>query len=249
MGRIEKDEHMKEELSQMKGEVVKEMRKVESGRGKLTCSLLFWAFVFGLGGWFAWICASTGLFNVPVFSRFAYEDPIPVRVVIAGSPLETVIQENLETILVRRIQQGGGKLTDTSVSLTLDESAFTSTLQSSLEASGMDYFDTDRVQIAILENGTFEIFLPLKDRAKQTALIVDVEFELINGGIGVKTKTTRLGSFVFPRILIDFFADTIIKPQLPALNSSLGQYAKIDSVSYTEGQITMNGDFDVKVVE
>ena len=240
---------MKEELSQMKGEVVKEIRKVENGRGKLTCSLLFLVFIFGLGGWFAWIYAATGLFNVPVFSLFAYEDPVPVHIVTPGTPLETVVKENLQTILVQRIQQGGGKLTDTSVTLTLNESSFTSTLQSSLEASGVDYFDTDRVQIAIIENGTFEVFLPLKDRAKQTAVVADIELEIVNGGIVVKTGKVRLGSYVFPRLLTEFFADTIIKPQLPALNSSLGQYAKIESVSYTEGQITVNGNFDVKVVE
>ncbi len=248
MGRIEKGESVKEELNQMKGEVVKEFRRKDSGHGKMTCSVLFFLFLFGFIGWILWIIASTGLVSIPLLSRFAYDIPVPVRIVTPGVPLETVAKEDVQTILTRRLQEGGGVLKETTVELVFTEASFTSTLQSLIEANGYAMVDANHVQIALEENGIVEAFFPLQNQAQKTALVAQFRFEFVNSGIVVKPQRIRLGSFVFPQLLSVFFTDTFIKPQLPALNDSLGQYAQIRSMTYQKGQLTIEGDFNVKVV-
>ncbi len=245
MGRIEKTDHMKKEMTQMKGDVVREIKKIDKHRGRLTYALVFFLIVFGLMLWLTWIVAATGLFTVPILSRFAYVDPLPVREVTPGISLETVVQEQLQTTLVRRLQQGNGVLTDTSLSLMLSESSFTSTFQSSIENVVKHMFETNRVQMAIEENGTFELFLPIKDRSKQTAFVATVRVILDNGKIDVKTQNVRLGSYTLPKMLVEFFSDTVIEPQVSVLKNKLGNDVRINTITYATGRLTINGDIEL----
>jgi hypothetical protein len=248
MGRIEKGENVKEEFQQMKGEVVKEIRRKEGGQAKLTCSVLFFLSLLMFVGWILWVIASTGLITIPLFTNLAYRDPAPERMVIPGVPLETIAKEHVQTVLTRRLQEGGGVLTNTSVELVFSEASFTSTFQSLLESSGYSLFQTDKAQIVLEERGIVEAFLPFAHQTQKTALVAHLRFEFASGGIVVKPERIQLGSFVFPRLLSIFFTDTFVKSQLPALNKSLGQYTQIRSMSYQTGQLTIEGDFDVKVI-
>lgn len=239
---------MKEEFDAMKGEVVKEIRKTSDGRGRLTCSLVFLALVLGIVGWFAWTIASTGLFSVPMLSRVAYEEPHPIRDVKPGTPVETVVAEQLQTTLTRRLQQGNGTLTDTSVTLTLDEKSFTSSLQSSLESQEFDaIFESSKSQIVIEEDGTIELFFPFKDRSNKTAMVATMRLQMVDGVLGVETTKVKIGSYTFPNILIEFFNDIAIKPQLETFNKGLGQAHKITSIRYEEGTIVVDGVFEVEI--
>ena len=139
-------------------------------------------------------------------------------------------------------------LTDTSVVLVFSEASFTSTFQSLIEQNGYSIIDASKAQIVLEERGIVEAFLPFKQQAQKTALVAHLRFEFANGGIIVRPERMQLGSFVFPQLLSIFFTDTFVKPQLPALNASLGQYARIRSMAYQTGQLTIEGEFDVKVI-
>lgn len=248
MGRIEKDGQVKEELAQMKGEVVKEIRKTDQKRGKGMCSLFFFLVVIGLIGWMLWCVAATGLVSLSFLTSLAYRDPEPSRQVLPGVPVETVVRETAQSTLTRRLQQGAGVLTDASMQVGLDESSLTSTLQTTLEEMGAGVFHVSESQIVIRETGVMEVFLPLRDRAKQTALLADVRVSAVQGQLDVHVERMRLGSYKFPTMLTEFVAATFVKPQMTKMNAEMGQYASVQDIHYREGSVALTGRVEVNVV-
>ena len=80
----------------------KQIQDVKPRKPWFACLMIFFA-VFLIGaGFLAWTVASTGLVSIPVFTRFAYTQPVPVREVAPGVPVETVLREQIATSLIQR---------------------------------------------------------------------------------------------------------------------------------------------------
>ncbi|KKW32189.1 MAG: hypothetical protein UY76_C0037G0002 [Candidatus Uhrbacteria bacterium GW2011_GWA2_52_8d] len=162
MVRVEKNAGLESRLDNVKGEVVREVRRrTRTSRPWLTCSLLLLFVLVGVGVWVAWFVAATGLLHVPVFTSLAYEAPAPIRGVTPGVPVETVLEETFTSTLTRRLYEGGGTLTNRSIQVQIQEASLTASLRSFLEEEGLEWIDSAGVQMAVEPGVGIELFVPL----------------------------------------------------------------------------------------
>ncbi len=249
MSRIEKDSDTKEELQQLRGEVIKEIGSQRKKSPWLACSLLFVLLIVGGIGAAAWAIAATGLVTVPGFSQAAYEEPTPVRVVKPGVPIETIIQEEVTSTLATRLQAGGGTLKDASISLTLSEQSLTASLRNLLENSGDRTIDPSRTQLAVDPEQGFMFFLPFTKSASNSAVQLSVKAEMKDGAIVLVPDAATVGSLRIPKSMVTFFIQPFIEERLVHLNSELASFVQIREILYQEGQVVIEGDIAVKILE
>lgn len=249
MSRIEKGADTKEELQQLKGEVIKEIGSQRKRSPWLTCSLLFVVFIVGCFGAIAWAVAATGLVTVPGFSEFAYEELKPERTVAPGVPIETVISEQVKTTLAQRLQASGGKLNDASISLVLTEQSLTGSLRSLLEGSDGATIDSSRTQVIVSPEKGFTFYLPLKESARPTAMELSVKASVKDGAIELIPEGAKIGALPIPKSVITFFLLPFIQEKLASLNTELTSFIQINELDYQEGKVMVEGTIAVKIME
>lgn len=206
--------------------------------------LFFVFFVFGC----AWLVASTGLVSVPVISRFAFHEPKPVRLVEPTSSADEYTKTFFTSLVQTRWKESGGKLTDRSVEITLPESVLTASVQSFLRESGfVGFFNTDRVQIAVLQDNQLELFVPIHVKNETTACVLRVNLMAKNGSFDLELSRVELGSLVLPSQVIAAILQPFVNRELSVLNKSLSSYMRVDSLSTQNGSIRATGTLTVEV--
>ncbi len=254
MARIEKGSGLKEEVEQMKGEMKKEIAATKPKGRFRSCSFIFFLFVFLLILIGSWSVASTGLVEIPLLSQIAYHTPQPERVVTPGVPVETIVNEQLKTTLLHRLQEGGGTLKDKSLALELSESSVTASLRTLIEKENNktmtgDMIDSASTQVSISKETGFTFFLPVSNSPKKTVVIISVKATVNNGVIELIPERFVIGSFSVPRMLISFFLKPFIQSALDSLNQTIGSVIKIQALEYQDGFVTIKGDFSGQVTE
>ena len=195
-----------------------------------------------------WVVASTGFIKVPVFTSFAYERPVPVRYVEPGTPIGVVVDEAVKTILTKRLQAGNGILNDSSVTVVLKEEYFTSTFKTMLEQSSIGLFDQVKAQVAILEDGEIELFIPFKDSKLGSAVTVVLDMHVLDKKINVEYKEMRTGSLKMPKWLSALVLQPFVDTYVPVLNNALSKYTYIDNIEYKTGEMVLTGTLDVEIL-
>lgn len=239
-------------MEEVKGEVVREVRR-RTGKSRpwLTCSLVVLAMLVGLFVWAAWTVAATGLVRVPVFTSLAFEEPAPLRTVVPGVGVETVLQEAFQTTLTRRLYEGGGTLVDREIEVELDERSLTATLRTFLEEAGMEWIDASRVQIAVEPGVGVELFVPLMDTGSGLRTTVRVLFsiEVKEEGVVIVPGDIHVGSAKIPGPLVAAFAVPLLEAELAKLNTAVVGYARIDRIETLPGALRVTGELAVEVQE
>ncbi len=249
MSRIEKGSETKEGLQQMKTEVIKEISSQRKGKPWCACSLIFLVIIFGVLTGVVWAVAATGLTTVPGFTKFAYQTPEPERLVPPGVPTETIIDQQVQTTLTQRLQTGGGKLDDTSVTFSLDEKSLTASLRTLLEESGDTTIDSSGAQIIVSKEKGFTFFLPFENSVNRTALQLSVMASVKDGTLQLIPESFIVGSLHIPNALTAFFLQPFIHGKLSELNSALGFYMEIKQIDYEDGKVVVTGNFSVKIID
>lgn len=247
MSRIEKGSDTKDELQQLKGEVIKEISSQRKGRPWVACSLIALIFILGFLGAIAWGVAATGLVIVPGISSFAYQQPVPVRRVSPGVPMETVVDEYVQTTLAKRLQDGGGELKDRAISLRVSEASLTSSVRTLLSQEQDSFVGEDGSQITLDPDTGFTFFLPIKDAPSNTALQVSIFARAQDGTIELVPTQFRVGSLKVPTGLIAFFLQPFVHSKVASLQKALGSYIEIESLEYETGAVTVNGNLAVEI--
>lgn len=247
MSRIEKGKGVGEEFQQMKGEVIKEIASSKGGHPRLTCSLIFLLVLMGFFCLIAWMIAATGLIRVPGFSSLAYQTPQPERLVSSGVPLEQVVNNQVKTTLMQRLQAGKGKLEDRSVDFRVTEESLTSSLRTLLEKSGDQTFKTSTVQVTVNPDTGFTFFLPLQNSDSHTAIQISIVAHVTDGTIELLPNFFSIGSLPISSSLIAFFLQPFLQTKLADLNQTVGSYVKLNAITYAQGQVNVTGTFAVEI--
>lgn len=249
MSRIEKGLDTKEELKQMKGEVIKEISSQNRGKPWCACSLIFLFVILGIISAVIWGVSATGLVSVPGFSQFAYHEPSPERVVSPGVPMETLIDQQVKTTLTQRLQAGGGKLSDTSVTFSIDERSLTASLRSVLEQSGDQTIESTLAQVTVSPEKGFTFFLPFKEAVRKTALQISVNAHVRDGTLELQPQSLSIGSLRIPDVLTAFFIQPFIHGKLSELNTALGSYMELREITYEQERVIVKGNFSVQILQ
>lgn len=249
MSRIEKGTDTKEQIQQMKGEVIKEIGSTKKRRPWMACSLVFFLLVVGFLSAMMWAIAATGLGVVPVFSRFAYHVPQPEYVVMPGVPIETVVGEEVKRTLIRRIQEGNGMLQDPSITFEISEASFTASLRTLLEGVENSLFESKDAQVSISSEKGFTVFLPLKDSRHQTAVQITVKAQMTDGVIEIVPESALLGSLPIPQAIVSLLLQSLIQEQIISLSRDLASFVEVNAIAHLDRKVQIDGIFSVKILE
>ncbi|MBI4435641.1 hypothetical protein HY630_03140 [Candidatus Uhrbacteria bacterium] len=250
MSRVEKNASLEERLDDVKGEMVREVRRrTRVSRPFLTCSLLLLAVLVGLGVWIAWSVAATGLVRVPVFTSLANEAPAPTREVTPGVPVETVLNEAFTSTLTRRLYEGGGELTNRSVEVAVSEASLTASLRTFLEGDELEWIDASHSQIVVEPGVGIELFVPLSLESQQPGTAATIVFELsaMEGNLVVTPISVRVGKAKIPDLVIAVFLRPLLEAELAKLNAAMVGYAQISSIETLPRELLIKGELSVEI--
>ena len=248
MSRIEKTESKIEQEKMMRDEVIQEVKhRTKKSHPRMTCAGIVLIVLLCIASWMLWIIASTGLYTIPVFSLFAFHGPTPSRVIVPGTPVETLAENTFKSVLAQRLIRDGGKLTDRTISLEIPEASLTASMQKMIQGSSTPFLQVSGSQVVVLPNDQFEIFLPLANGANVTAVVADVTVMANHGVLSLVLKDVHVGLFHAPNWLVANVIQSTVNAELTSLNQSLGSYMEVDSLASKEGSVTLSGIFTVQV--
>ncbi|MEK7620103.1 MAG: hypothetical protein AAB413_02610 [Patescibacteria group bacterium] len=248
MARVEKNAGIEQRLTDMKGEVVDEVkRSTRRSRPWLTCSLILLAVLVGVLVWGLWTVAATGLVRIPVFTDLAYEIPAPTRPVTSGVPAQTVMSEAFSSTLTRRLYEGGGTLSNRSISVSLEESSITASLRSFLEEGDLDWIDASGAQVVVDPEVGVEIFVPLLGSELETAVTLTFDLGVQEGNLVVTPRKIQVGNAQVPDVLIAVFLKPFLEAELAKLNTAMVGYAKISTIEILPRTMTVSGELSVEI--
>lgn len=248
MSRVEKIEESPAATPYVKDEVVEELYdKKKKSHGRFSCLGIFLIGLVLVTSFLVWQVAATGFVTIPVFSSFAFSNPKPTRVVLAGTSVEQLSETFFKTTLIKRLQAGSGLLIDRSVTLDLPESSLTATFQNELKKSSLTAFDVSHAQIAALPNQELELFLPMIVSDHETALTVHLSLMADKGVFDLKLLDVKLGSFQAPSFLVASMVQPFVNRELTSLNDSLSTYMHVDSLVTKDKVLNVSGTFTVQI--
>ena len=244
MSRIEKNTPIKKEIDNLKKDLSQQMKPdKKKSNFFLTCGLIaFFVFVVVIG-LITWSLAATGLVSVPIFSSFAYNVPSPTYVVEAGPSLEVHLQNQIATKTVEAMQTGGDMLNG-SMSITLPETGFTTSLRSVIEESAEGQIDSENAQIAILEGQGLEVFLPLANNENESALVILLAISPQNDMLVAEIENIKIGAFRLPEWLSNLFIEPLVNNGIQEINKKLEAGAAIESIEYHQGELVLIGSIN-----
>ena len=250
MARIEKNASVEKQIQEVKGDVIKEVKQRNRQRRPwITCSLIALFLIASFFIWIGWLIAATGLVDVPVFTRFAYQQPIPIHEVEAGTTVEAMVQERFATILTDRLYEGGGTIDDRTIELLIPDGSLTTSTRNLLEETNVPMIDAASLQVAVDSEVGIEIFAPLADSSLGTAVVIRFDIQAIDGNIVVAPTSVELGSLSIPAFVLVNIFEPLIAEQLGGINNELSGYASVGSISMEQGALRVNGEIAVEIQE
>lgn len=215
--------------------------------GRFTCVLIALVCFVLFASFILWEVAATGLVTIPVVSSVAFVHPKPVRVVEAGVPVEQLSESVFKTTLAKRLQAGGGMLSDRSILIAIPESSLTASLRKALKNFPDANLDASRAQIAVLPDQKLELFLPVRFNDRSSVLIAHISLVADQGLFDLRLLDVKLGSFRAPSMLVSSLIQPFVNRALTSLNQSLSSYMHVDSLKTEEGILNASGTFTVEV--
>lgn len=216
---------------------------------KLSCLGLFFLSLVLVAALIVWLLAAAGLITVPVVSGLVYKSPQPSRTIASGIPVETLLTERFNSLITERLQEGGGNLQDRAVTVTLPESALTTSLKTVLQTNNLNWLKSELAQVAINEKQGLEIYLPLANSSNNNAIILTAVLSSENKQLSLSEITVKIGCVTLPTWFSQGALVPLLQSGLVALNQELGRYAAIEAVDYQNGQVLLSGTLIVEILE
>ena len=250
MSRIEKQASLEKQIQDVKENVVQKMKHQSKPRKHwFTClMILFVLFLIGIS-YLAWTVASTGLVSIPVFTRFAYTQPVPLREVTPGVPVESVLREHIATSFVQRFRESGRLLPSSNQTLevSVSEASLTATLRTKLEESPLEGLEISALQVILEPDTGVQVFIPVEESDLQTAVVLFFDVMAKDGAIVVIPKEVFVGSLHVPPFLVNVFLTPLLKQRLAQVNQLIVGYGEISSLDISSGELLIKGTVSVEV--
>ncbi|MBI2475264.1 hypothetical protein HYV69_02435 [Candidatus Uhrbacteria bacterium] len=240
MSRIEKGSDVREELQQMKGEVIKEIGSTKQRHPFRSCFAIFFILIVLFSTAIAWALASTGIVYIPVFTQFTYQKPEPGRLVSPGVPVEKVIEEQVLSKLA------AGSVNEV-ISLSLSESSLTASLRDILENAADGFIDSSFSQVTISQDKGLTLFLPLENSKSGSAILFSIKANVKDGKIELVPEELKIGSLFIPDSLTNLFLRSIIQDRLANGNKMLESYVQIQDIEYKDGSVIVRGKIAAEI--
>ncbi len=198
---------MAEEVSHLKGDILKAVNKGRSKRPWFrSCAILLAVATVAVGGYVAWVVAATGIVAVPVLSGWVYAAPSPSRTVAPGLSLEALAKSG----------SFRGAVSD------IPETTLTTMTRDALATSGQTWFDDHGAQAARLDSTRrIELFLPLRDNALKSAVVARLDVSDDQGTLVVTVIDAKIGSWDVPAWIVASVITPALAPAVASLNESL----------------------------
>jgi hypothetical protein len=248
--RVEKHSVLEERLSDVKGDLVKEVRRrTHVSRPWLTCSMVMLVLFLVAALWGAWSVAATGLVRVPVFTALAYDTPVPYREVTPGVSVETYLNEVFTSTLTRRLYEGGGQLTNRSIEVRLSEASLTASVRTFLEESELSWIDASHAQVVIDPEVGAEVFVPFDASlaGQRSALRLQFELSTQDGKLMVVPTTVLVGNAHIPDFVTATFFKPLLEAELAKLNTVMVGYAQISRIEILPRELLISGELAVEL--
>jgi hypothetical protein len=235
-------EKMKEEIRE---KVMDEIKDKKRKRRIIGCSLIFMA-VCLLFGFIGTGVAKSGLYEVPVLSKFFSSKATPQKLIVLTPEelrdSEIDITQKLKNQVEPKIEPGatGQKV---AVSLKFTEREMTAFLKS-LESSGESPLRNSQVVVTPDEIEVFgELYTPNK-----TYLTVSFRPEIWENELTISLKKFKIGSLSLPVSWGNFLANKFLESQMKSSEEAIRKIGKLEKISLGAGELSIDGLVDVLIL-
>ncbi|MEA3248967.1 MAG: hypothetical protein U9Q03_01260 [Patescibacteria group bacterium] len=225
---------------ELKEEIRKEIK--HDGRKKfLRHALLYLVFLFVMLALpfllIAGVAAKSGLFQVPVLSSWLYEAPAPTRIVVplAGATPESILA-SMSAKAAFYPARGVAELS-------LSEQELTTLIGTQLEQSSTDGalpFPITSAQVALLSNGSMELYAITERDGNQAPVILTVTPEIVNGGLELQAEEFMIGALSVPDFVSDMILESLTDSVMGGLEDGLSGVGALDGITVEEGNIRVS---------
>ena len=176
--------------------------------------------------------SKTGL----VGSEKSFDVPEPVRVVEVDSTFDEIQSTLVKSAL--------SSLSNGEVSLLLTDEMLTVLMRDGLAQAGEEAFDVERAQIAVVEDGHLELFIPLAINDRETALRAEIGLALTDGRVKASVGEVRVGNLKLPGNFATSASETAIQSALDSQLDDVQGALQLTGIEYTDGSLRLTGDVD-----
>lgn len=184
----------------------------------------------------SWAVARTGLVRMPLLSA-GYEIPQPTRTVQTRG-----LTAELGGVLASSL---AGTTANGETHAVVTDGMMTALLREALASQNMpDLIESNRAQVAALERGTLELYLPIRRGDNASAIVVEIVPEVTEGGrLTLRVVRLSIGQLSAPAVSrsrdLQRLVDTLLDENLPEVLDAIS----ISSITVSEGRLTIVGRF------
>ncbi len=165
-------------------------------------------------------------------------DAEPTRVVDATKVNLDQVEVDLTSQILRAL--GGGD-----VEVRITEEMITAFMRDNLGAEAQqEGIDIARTQVAILEEGSLEIFMPLDVNGKATSLTITVAPSISDGSLKMDVVQVRLGTLKAPGFLTDI-PEGLINDAIAEQLAQLDEKITLTALDFESGALTLTGSVNI----
>lgn len=193
-----------------------------------------------------WLVSRTGLARIPVFSS-GYEAPEPTRVVESNGAVADVASVLKDSLSISYAKK--------EATVVLSDEVMTGLIQSmdELGKAGDLPVDFGGAQIAALESGALEVFMPLDldailgrpDDGQTSAITVALVPSIEEGELDFELDRIRVGRLTIPLSMVEKRVDASLEEFLKGAFGDLSESVELKSIEVGDGEIVLTGSLDV----
>lgn len=239
-------EQMKKQITR---QVEVDIRKMQRRKKMIRCgSCLFLVVLFfaALAGFIAWAMAASGMYQVPFFSSWAFNEPEPIHRVVIEDDFEDVeVLERMRTQINNLITtENPGQLRLSEASVTVDEELITAYLNQNI-ASAAEQANAEiiRAQVAVEPKG-MEIFVHMIRNDKPIYIRLLIIPEVIENDINLNIIDARLGNLPIPTWAAGYALNTLMGSALSVLQVPVVGFVHLSGIDLIYGKLVLNGSIE-----
>jgi hypothetical protein len=230
----DKVEELEAEISKLKRSLKRKANRKLFGCFSCSISLLFIFLFFALFG--AYILAKSGLKEVPLFSKWFYQEPQPAYLVEVdkniGTDIWSIIKKNASTEALLQQKNENIKFT-----FDLSDAQLTQLVREKINEEASLKKKIDFFQIAVLPDN-LEVFIQTKE-PKQLYVILNILPKVKDGKINFEVNKFRLGNLSLPNFLGNYTFVYLTEISLNNVLNLVSKIGQIEQIGLDQGVVTV----------